>query len=257
MITKKLRLAILSSTLLVSAESSAGTIKLFSDRQFFTLGTGISITDDYENSNYHTVMSDSEMSAVLGETTYFTYGGNIADYNNIIPGFGVDGGHSYCSLCYGSFRLSFDNTSLISAGGIYGLGMDITVNYGAIPFYKYTANITFGDGYISSFELPYVVPNYPAYPIYQFWGITSDLGIHSIDLISYSSSGVDRTFLHIDNLTIAASPVPVPPLFVLILTGISMHVLVARRRKTQEKMWSASSPHKAMQNTAKILSLRI
>lgn len=218
-----------------STELSARTVHVFLDRGLFTLGTGISITDDYENPsyNYQRGMTDSEMSAVLNETSYFTYGGNITNYNNIMVGFGVEGSNAYCSLCYGSFKLSFDNTSLTNAGGVYGVGLDITNNSGYVSPYKYSATVRFAGNQISSFELPYVLSAYPANPLHQFWGITSDEAIHSIDFISYSSDAtLEQTFLIIDNLTIAASPVPVPTAAFLMLTGLGIVGWINGRRRT-------------------------
>jgi len=214
----------------ICTSSNAATITIFSDRSSFLSSTGTSIVDDYENSNYEQVMTDIEMSAVLGETEYYTYGGNVTNYNNVQgwPGYASN---AYCSLCYGSFVLSFIDTSLSEANGVYGAGIDIATNTTSTePYYKYSAKVTFGDGSVNIFELPHVGPGWPPT---KFWGITSDAGIFSIDFMGYSSTTGDpnRTYLVIDNLTITASPVPIPAAVWLFGSGLLGLIGIARRRK--------------------------
>lgn len=208
-----------------------GAATIYSDRQSFRSSIGAYLTDDYEHPNYQHVMTDAEITAVLGETGYYTYGGNVTDYNNIMPtGFGVDGSQAYCSLCYGNFRLSFGASSLADSGSIFGVGLDITVNSGGqTGSYGYSALVTFGDDSTALLVLPYVADMYPSPPDYRFWGITSELGISSIDFIGYANSGEDRTYFIMDNLTIATSPIPVPPAMWLMAAGLGGLVGAAAR----------------------------
>lgn len=229
---KNTQLALISSLLLTVASASHAASTTFSDRSAFYKSGGVYVIDNYENPSYKSVMTDAAMSAVLGETDYFTYGGNIVNYNNILPDFGVDGSNAYCSLCYGSFRLSFTSTSLTNVDGIYGIGIDITENGGAIFPYRYSALVTFADSSTASVGLPYVAARYPAIPSHEFWGITSIKNIRSIDFISYSSSGPDRTFLIIDNLTIMAAPVPEQSTLLLICLGLCAIGLTEARKRT-------------------------
>lgn len=217
--------------ILISAEntSNAAAINTYSDRLSFSQSVGFAIIDDYENSGYASVMTDSEMSSVIGETTYYTYGGNISDYNNVQE-WSSSTTHVYCSLCYGSFILSFDGTSVSDDNGVYGVGIDIAMNSNTTaPYFAYSAKVTFGDGTMSVFGLPYVGPDWQTR---EFWGITSNLGILSIDFMSYSSVAVDpnRTFLQIDNLTIAASPVPTPTALYLFGSGLLGLIGMARKK---------------------------
>jgi hypothetical protein len=85
-------------SLLAAAYSSVAGAAIFSDRHAFNLATRARIVDDFENQNYQHVMSDTAMSEVIGETEYFTYGGNVVNHNNIMPGFGV-GGLKATALC--------------------------------------------------------------------------------------------------------------------------------------------------------------
>ncbi len=210
------------------ATPSNAAIVVYTGRSNFNGVTGNQIIDDYENAKYQHVMTDAYTSSVLGETTYFTYGGNINNYNNIIPGYGVGGGHSYCSLCYGSFVLSFGNATVTENGGVFAVGLDITYNTDneMNPTNKHSANVTLVDGTTQLFQLPRVLD--PSE--YEFWGITSNIGIASVDFMAYSSTLPDRTFLHIDNLTIA-SPVPVPAGIWLFGVGLISLIGVGSRKR--------------------------
>ena len=219
-----------ATVLLLPAPAFAGTAIVFSDRQAFALATGDFLTDDYENPGYQHVMSDAAMSGVFGQTQYFTYGGNVINYNNIMFGFGVEGSNAYCSLCYGSVRLVFDNTSLTTGGGVFGVGMDIIANSGAIPSFAYSARVTYADDTTGTFQLPYVPDVYPNPPVHQFWGFVADAQVRSLDLITHAASGAERTFFILDNLTIASAPVPEPGSVALAAAGLGP-LLMARRKK--------------------------
>jgi hypothetical protein len=223
--------AVAAIALLAATAASAADSTTFLQRQAFDLASGERVIDDYENANYQHVMTDAAMSAVLGETDYFTYGGNVVDYNNIMPGFGVGGSKGYCSLCYGSFRLSFDTTSMSRGGAVHGVGLDLAENGGVDPAFRYAALVTFGDGSTASFDLPFVAEAYPAPPDHRFWGITSDAGIRSVDFISHASSGPERTYLIIDNLTLAAAMVPERSTLALMLAGLGVVGVATQRRR--------------------------
>jgi hypothetical protein len=228
----QVRIFIALISIFSATKTFASAVEIFSQRDNFYSATGARVVDDFENQKYINVMSDATMSAVVGETEYYTYGGNIADYNNTMTGFGAGGSKAYCSLCYGSFRLSFQHTSISMAGGVYGVGIDVTENAGAMLPYKYSALVTFANGTTERFEVPYVAPLYPSIPSIKFWGITAESGIRSVDFLSYSSAGPDRTYLIIDNLTISAAPVPEGSTFALLLAGLCTVFLVTSSKRS-------------------------
>ena len=119
----------------------------------------------------------------------------------------------YCAGCNGSFRLTFTSTSVGTASGVFGVGMDIISNSPSTS--PYTAFVTFGDNSTQDFLLP---------GDGTFWGITDSTLIKSIH-IALSNNGTQGGYFVIDNLTIGASAVPEPASGVLVLAGIAGWVL--------------------------------
>ena len=108
----------------------------FNDREAFLAQVGASIIDTYETALGYSaspaILTDAAMSAVLGETRYQTI--DFPDKNLLVGtadnGAIIGGGGNtvYCGGCNGAFTLHFDQTSLGTAGGIYGFGLDIVAN---------------------------------------------------------------------------------------------------------------------------------
>lgn len=181
----------------------------YSDRAVFLNSVGTSITDDYSDypsGDAPAVLTNDEMSAVLGETRYQSIS---FDNLNIVGDVYVYGdGTNYCAGCNGNFQLFFNNTSLTVNDGVYGVGIDIllhTSRRSAIGdditgdrVVDGTVLIEFNDGTVDSIIVPADIGFFN--PEIFFTGITNAVGIKSITV------GVD-TKAHrwvIDNLTIGA-----------------------------------------------------
>jgi len=160
-----------------------------------------SLTDDFENPGYTfpPPMSDAVMTAVLNQTRFHTT--RFADHNIVFANGG--GGNVYCAGCNGSFLLTFTQTSVGNANGVFGAGVDIDSNAGDT---FYVATVTFGDNSSVDFALPQ--GGSQASPI-GFWGITSTLEIKSIHFGTANGGATGGGLFDIDNLTIG-SQVPEP-----------------------------------------------
>jgi hypothetical protein len=145
------------------------------------------IVDDFEAPPYPAgfqILNNATMSAVLGETDYETTG--FPDWN-ILPGSGT-----YCAGCNGSFRLSFQTTSVGTADGVFGVGFDVVSNSTGLPYHAF---VTFADGSTQDFALPSGS---------SFFGITSPTLIRSIHLgLAGGATTTSGSFV-MDNLTIGA-----------------------------------------------------
>lgn len=194
----------------LTASSASAAITFFNSRPAFEAALGTFITDGYNSPPYGAgfqIYSDAVMSAFLGETDYQTTGFsnlNIKDANG-----------RYCAGCNGSFRLSFTTTSVGSANGVYGAGLDITVNSTSLPYHAF---ITFGDNTTQDVLLP-TTPG--------FWGVTADQEIKSIHFGLANGGTTTNGSFQIDNLTIGSALVPAPG--ALALLGAAG--LMARRRR--------------------------
>jgi hypothetical protein len=123
--------------LVFAAQQANAATTTYSSRSNFVAALGTSITDDYET-GYAQFETDATMSAVLGETQYHATG--FTD-NDIVDTNGSN--HYYCAGCNGSFTLDFTATSVGTAAGVFGAGVDILEN--AKSDFLYTAFVTFGD----------------------------------------------------------------------------------------------------------------
>ena len=147
------------------------------------------------------------MNAVLGETRYQSIS---FDNLNIVGNVYIYGdGTNYCAGCNGNFKLFFDNTSLTTNDGVYGIGMDIVLHtsrrsaIGDIVegdrVVEGTILIEFSDGNFDSITVPADIGFLG--PEIFFIGITNEVGIKSITV------GIEPIPLRhswvIDNLTIA------------------------------------------------------
>jgi hypothetical protein len=184
---------------LVSAQAQANTVT-YDSASTFAGAVGTSITDNYQNPGYTlSGMTDAQMSAVLGQTTYTTTG---FTNNDIVFNFG--GTLAYCGGCNGSFTLGFLNTSVSLSGGVFGVGFNFL--NGGSP--QYDAFVTFADGSTQNYLLP--ISN----DLSAFFGITSDLLIASIAFGLADGGTTQSGTFAITNLTVARPPQPPlsPPL---------------------------------------------
>lgn len=193
-----------------AATSANATITFFGDRATFEGTLAASITDSYDNPGYGVgfqILSNAAMSAVLGETDYFTTG--FSDWNFHLAD------DRYCAGCNGSFELSFGTTSLGTSDGVYGVGLDVADNSTSLP---YTAFITYGDGSTENVALA---------PGASFFGVTADQLIASIHFGLPDGGATQNGSFVIDNLTIG-SAIPAPA--ALAMLGLGGLVSIRRRR---------------------------
>lgn len=193
----------------------------YSDRGLFETTLGTTVTDNYENAGYPSIIqSNTAMSAVIGETDYQT----TAFLNsNIVNDYGT-GNNIYCGGCNGTFELGFTTTSVGSTDGVFGVGF----NYRNNVIDPYLAFVTFGDNTTENYAL--LANN----DLTTYFGLTSNLLVKSVHFgLTGGGDTYDGNF-QIDNLTIGSiSTIPLPsalPLYGagLIILGITGH---RRRRK--------------------------
>lgn len=225
--------AALSLTVFAASHASAAIV--YSDRTSFEATLVVSITDDYSAPGYAAgnildqanfdIHSDASMSAVLGETQYTSTG--ISNRNIIVN---QAANPLYCAGCNGSFLLDFTATSVGSAVGVFGVGLDVPSvegTFGTVAF------VTFGDGSTENFAIP-------AAPTsgFAFWGITDMLMISTIhfgllDGGINTENSIQR--MAMDNLTIGAAQapneIPLPAAFPLFIAGLIGLRLAARKKK--------------------------
>lgn len=193
--------AALFAVQLVSQPAHAATVT-YTDRVSFEATLGASVTDDYSDPGYVFIQSNTDMSAVLGETDYESTG---FDDLNI-----VTNAVRYCAGCNGSFKLSFQTTSVGTATGVFGVGFDFLNN---AQVFLYNAYVEFGDGSFTNFALPQTDRNL------KFFGITSDLLITSIHLGLANGATTRFGNFQLDNLTVGAQAVPEPATGLLLGLG--------------------------------------
>ena len=206
------------STLAIQAQAAM----IFNDRMAFESQLGTSVTDDYNDPTYNiATYTDTDMSDILGETRYETTG--FSNLNIITEN---DGEQVYCSGCNGSYLLDFTNTSVGTAAGVFGVGLDV---WGEQNVLGTTAFVTFGDNSTANFAIPDVGSGS------EFWGITDSLLIRSIHfgLVDGGSNTSGSQRMAMDNLTIGAaasvSPVPVPAAVWLFATALAGFLGYRRR----------------------------
>jgi len=212
-----LALAILCSivavTLSVAAPANAEPFRFYSDKASFLAAVGTSITDDY--SAYGIAaggtplqLSDAQMSAVLGETVYEST--SSPDLNLVGDVYAYGDKTNYCAGCNGNFRLTFRDTSLSQAGGVFGVAVNILLHTSrhsgigdVIPgdtSLPGTVLIEFKNGEVLPITIPADVGFFG--PQIYFLGVTDNRGIKSLTF------GIERSahFWVIDDLTIAGRP---------------------------------------------------
>lgn len=206
---------------------------IYSDSTLFhsLFQPGDFIRDDYSQglgypAGFH-ILTNAEMTAILGETEYFTTGfdnWNILN-NNIY----------YCAGCNGSYRLTFTNTSVSTAGlGVEAVGVNIRANEVNLP---YLAFVTYGDGSTENIPLP---------AGHSFFGLTSPDLITSIHFGLINGQASQNGYFEVSLLTIGRSPsVPVPTLsewgfiillLLIIITFVVINTAVTHHRPTDKKL---------------------
>lgn len=178
---------------------------------------GTHITDDYSNVGYAVngignaaFLTDAQMTAVLNETTYKA---TASPFLNIVSSAGTSSA-TYCTGCNASFELGFTSTTVGSSTGVFGVGFDVVF---ASP--DEWAFVTFGDGSTANYLLT----------TSTYFGITSTLGISTIDVGLINGGTTTTNFGEIDNLTIGAA-VPEPAGWLLLATISGLVALLRRNR---------------------------
>jgi hypothetical protein len=242
---KSVRQAIVASAfaaVLLGGAAHAATTT-FTDRSAFQGGLTTTIVDDYANPGYHSNMSNSAVTAVLGQSTYASSNDNTRFWDGKLVAF--DGFCSYyssvpCTPVDATYHIGFEDTSLSTGTGVFAVGFDY-LEYGAL------AKITFGDGSTQSLNLlSPIPPTFPDTSIYsRFFGIQSDLGIKSIDVYGvpqdYYDPHTDQKLgvyasgtLYIDNLTLGSNgsvaAVPEPATWAMMIVGFFGVGGLARRK---------------------------
>jgi hypothetical protein len=216
-----------------SAQAATPTTYLGqTERSSFSNDVGAQLVDGYDPSVYDIAWemksySDEQMSSFFGETKYQATG-QVSSYPNglnlVGPGVTIHSPSAYCAGCNGSFMLDFTSTTLGNQNGVYGVGLDIM--YAA--YSPYHAFVTFGSGATAD----YLLPIYPyGYGVPLFWGVTSSDLIKTIHFGGANGAATTTGSLAIDNLTIAAAPVPEPETYAMLLSGIGLVGWTARLKK--------------------------
>lgn len=197
---------------LLGAVSNANAIPvIYSSRATFEAQLGSKVIDDYSNPSYAFTQSNAQMSAVRGETKYQSTG--FSDLN-------IVSNQHYCAGCNGSYLLDFTATSVGTANGVFGVGLDVVSDEGV---FGTTAFVSFGDGTTANYSIPVANLNTGD----AFWGITSDSLIRTIhfgliDGGTSTSGSVQR--MAQDNLTIGdrgTPSVPEPSTLALFAAGVA------------------------------------
>jgi MYXO-CTERM domain-containing protein len=169
-----------------ASEAEAATPTYYNSLPAFQADITTTVTDDYQNPAYVFIQSNAVMSAVLGQTDYFTTGfGEL----NIVSG-GV-----YCAGCNGSFELSFQTTTVGNAAGVHGVGMNIQFNDPGTPYFAY---ITFADGTTANIQLPGAG---------SFWGVSAPERVERIHFGLSMGGTTQGGSFGIDNLVIGSGNV--------------------------------------------------
>ena len=199
---------------------------IFTDSVLFTDTIGNSITDNYQNPAYAFSQTDAEMDAVLNETRYQA----TTNPNTDFVFQEIDGNFVYCAGCNGSFALTFTQTTVGNASGVFAVGFDIARNIGD-P--QYTAFVTFGDGSTANYLLP-IVPVEGS----SFFGIEDPSEITSI-AFGLANGGLvpenGSSSFAITDLTIAA-PIPEPATCSILTTVLIFLRFTKDRRRVKEAL---------------------
>lgn len=227
--TRSIAISSLALGFLAMADTGSSAAVIYTDSASFSAQLGASLTDTYTAPGYATVSgADAPFSAVFGQTYYHSTG--FANANEAGGVFANDTS-AYCAGCNGSFLLSFGDTSYTQGGGVFGVGFDVEFNPNANTY----AFITFDNNSTLNVLLPTQATYGVAFLGPNYFGITSDLGISSIN-VGAINGGVSYNTVVIDNLQIgsaAKTTVPEPATWTMLLVGVGIigTIFTTTRRK--------------------------
>lgn len=217
-----------------SAASAAPIV--YGSRVAFDAATGISVVDTYSGyaAGDHPLdtdplgnfpgglFTDSGMTAVLGQTSYFSSGMN--NVSPLDPLFGGPGNLAFSSLFNSGFSLGFISTSVGTSEGVYGIGFDFAfpLLFDGVTPSSLEVRVFF-NGDVADYSIPFSAD--PAAP-FTFWGVTDERLIRAITVSSNA---------HLDNLEVAAPPVAVPEPASLFLLGTGAAGLIAHRARRRRR----------------------
>lgn len=232
--------------LTLSLQDATAAPALYFDRTAFLTAVGSSVTDDYTSSGYAPgVLTDAQMSAVLGETTYTAL--TFPDQNQVGDVFVYGDGSNYCSGCNGNFQLSFESTSFTIGKGVFGVGFDIVLHtsrrssigdvIGGDVSLPGTIRVGLSNGSFEDYSIPADVGFFG--PDAYFFGVTDPRRVTSI-IIGTEPDPLRHSWV-IDNLTIAARRVPEPGAATLLAVGLSALTVIRLGRRKAARICNLNS----------------
>ncbi|WP_339864089.1 PEP-CTERM sorting domain-containing protein [Paremcibacter congregatus] len=221
MLLKKIIPTVVIALGLASFTSSAVAAAIvYTDRGLFEGALQNVIIDDFSNDDYDflntdVVMKNLSAGSIGYESTYF----GAPDWN-IVQNSGpqVD---TLCWGCNGTGMIILDDTTIGSADGVFGFGLDIIGNSTGTP---YDAFVTYGDGSTENFDLGTGA---------KFFGLTSDLLIKTVHFGLENAGTTNNGNFTVDNVTIGnlrSTTVPEPAPLALLGFGL-LGLGLARKRR--------------------------
>lgn len=183
MFTKKALSTLIVSFVAASFASSAFAAAIaYSDRTSFESTITNKVVDDFDSPSYGFINSNATMKALsAGSIGYESTG--FDNWNLVIGG-------TLCWGCNGSGQMLLDSTTIGTANGVFGFGLDILAN-GGNP--TYDAFVTFGNGSTQDFALPNGG---------SFFGLTSTDLIKLVQFGPANGGSSANGYFQMDNVTI-------------------------------------------------------